>query len=78
MVSDVKVAKVFDSLFFNTLPKDAVLSLGKCSQMDFFSRDKWYLAGGTALALQSGHRKSYDLDFFSEHPFDGEKIFFAV
>lgn len=26
----------------------------------------FYLAGGTALALQLGHRKSVDLDFFSE------------
>ena len=26
----------------------------------------FYLAGGTALALQMGHRKSVDLDFFSE------------
>ena len=26
---------------------------------------KFYLAGGTALALQIGHRKSVDLDFFS-------------
>ncbi|PIU58428.1 MAG: hypothetical protein COS89_00440 [Deltaproteobacteria bacterium CG07_land_8_20_14_0_80_38_7] len=25
----------------------------------------WYLAGGTALALQIGHRKSIDLDFFT-------------
>ena len=25
------------------------------------------LVGGTALALQIGHRKSIDLDFFSEH-----------
>lgn len=25
----------------------------------------FYLAGGTALALQLGHRKSFDLDFFS-------------
>ncbi|NLS77460.1 MAG: nucleotidyl transferase AbiEii/AbiGii toxin family protein [Chloroflexi bacterium] len=27
----------------------------------------FYLAGGTALALQLGHRRSVDLDFFSEH-----------
>ncbi len=27
----------------------------------------FYLAGGTALALQLGHRKSIDLDFFSDH-----------
>jgi hypothetical protein len=26
--------------------------------------EKFYLAGGTALALQLCHRKSYDLDFF--------------
>lgn len=28
----------------------------------------FYLAGGTALALQIGHRKSVDLDFFSSEP----------
>jgi hypothetical protein len=27
---------------------------------------RFYLAGGTALALQLGHRRSLDLDFFSE------------
>ena len=27
--------------------------------------DEFYLAGGTALALQLGHRHSVDLDFFS-------------
>ncbi|MGD0613176.1 MAG: nucleotidyl transferase AbiEii/AbiGii toxin family protein [Anaerolineales bacterium] len=32
-------------------------------QQDFVSR--FYLAGGTALALQIGHRRSMDLDFFS-------------
>jgi len=26
--------------------------------------DSFYLAGGTALAIQLGHRKSVDLDFF--------------
>jgi hypothetical protein len=33
-------------------------------QQVFTSR--FYLAGGTALALQLGHRRSIDLDFFSE------------
>jgi hypothetical protein len=28
-----------------------------------FKKD-FYLAGGTGLALQLGHRKSYDFDFF--------------
>lgn len=29
-----------------------------------------YLAGGTALALQLGHRVSYDLDFFTREKFE--------
>ena len=33
-------------------------------QQDFIS--SFYLAGGTVLALQVGHRKSVDLDFFSQ------------
>ncbi len=31
-----------------------------------------YLAGGTALALQLGHRISVDLDFFTQHLFNEE------
>jgi hypothetical protein len=27
-----------------------------------------YSAGGTALALQAGHRRSNDLDFFTQKP----------
>lgn len=29
----------------------------------------WYLAGGTALALQVGHRSSVDLDFFTQNKY---------
>lgn len=32
--------------------------------------NNFYLAGGTALALQIGHRISNDLDFFSQNNFD--------
>lgn len=32
------------------------------------------LVGGTALALQIGHRKSVDLDLFSEKEFDGKEL----
>lgn len=35
---------------------------------------KAYLAGGTAVALQLGHRISYDLDFFTEEVFDEELL----
>lgn len=34
----------------------------------------FYLAGGTALALELGHRKSDDLDWFSAKQFSNEKI----
>ena len=43
----------------------------------FMSNDnfsKFKLAGGTALALQIGHRISTDLDFFTTESFDNEKI----
>ncbi|MCS6803663.1 MAG: nucleotidyl transferase AbiEii/AbiGii toxin family protein [Acidobacteriota bacterium] len=35
---------------------------------------RFYLAGGTALALHFGHRKSADLDFFSQQPFNEEEL----
>ena len=34
----------------------------------------FYLAGGTGLALQIGHRRSADFDFFSQQPSLGEKV----
>ena len=33
-----------------------------------------YLAGGTALALQLGHRKSVDFDFYSPKPLDERNL----
>lgn len=36
--------------------------------------DRFYIAGGTALALQLGHRESVDIDLFSGEPFDVERI----
>ena len=60
---------------FETLPKATLRALQKCAEINFFSRSKWYLAGGTALALQAGHRRSVDLDFFTEREkFDVKKI----
>lgn len=35
----------------------------------------FYLVGGTALALQTGHRVSVDLDLFTELSFDRDVIF---
>jgi hypothetical protein len=36
--------------------------------------DAFYLAGGTALSLQIGHRISVDIDLFSNTSFDQDKI----
>lgn len=39
-----------------------------------FWKNEFYLAGGTGLALQIGHRDSVDFDFFSNNPFDPNKM----
>jgi hypothetical protein len=38
------------------------------SQADGLRDGDYYLAGGTGLALQLGHRQSVDFDFFSQQP----------
>jgi hypothetical protein len=38
----------------------------------------WTLAGGTALALQIGHRVSVDLDFFGERAFEPADLALAL
>ncbi|HEX7594478.1 MAG TPA: nucleotidyl transferase AbiEii/AbiGii toxin family protein [Anaerolineae bacterium] len=43
----------------------AMLAILRCVGRQPFA-PRFYLAGGTALALQMGHRTSVDLDFFSE------------
>lgn len=42
-----------------------------------FKKD-FYLAGGTALALQIGHRDSQDFDFFSKKHFKNKELFAKV
>ncbi len=36
--------------------------------------ESFFLVGGTALALQLGHRKSVDLDLFTPFPFESERL----
>lgn len=45
--------------------------LGLLKKLDFLGKDT-YLAGGTALALQLGHRTSLDFDFYSKTDFNSE------
>lgn len=54
------------------LGEKQVFVLGILNQMQFIQ--KFYLAGGTALALRYGHRESVDFDFFTETPFSTEEI----
>jgi hypothetical protein len=42
--------------------------------MQFPTLDKFILVGGTALALQIGHRISVDLDFFTKQNFDSREL----
>jgi len=55
-------------MFEEVLSKDAKKSLGLLGQSGLLNSS--YLAGGTALALQLGHRYSYDFDFFTPKKFD--------
>lgn len=54
-----------NQLSIETLPSKTRKAFLAASQLSLFRKHGWYLAGGTALALQVGHRKSVDLDFFT-------------
>ncbi|MFH1170668.1 MAG: nucleotidyl transferase AbiEii/AbiGii toxin family protein [Candidatus Vogelbacteria bacterium] len=47
------------------LPSKTRKALDYLGTESWLANDGWYLAGGTALALQAGHRQSVDLDFFT-------------
>lgn len=53
------------SWHLSALPSKTKKALDFLSSQQWIDAD-WYLAGGTALALQTGHRKSVDLDFFTQ------------
>jgi hypothetical protein len=48
--------------------------LGLSVHLGFLKGFSFYLAGGTGLALQIGHRKSFDLDFFTSKEFLPEEL----
>ena len=74
MVANGEIKSGSQELVFDALPKITVNAFKKCAEINFFSDDGWYLAGGTALALQTGHRQSVDLDFFTQKKdFDTKK-----
>ena len=61
-------------MFYDILDKKriAILPLLKEFKEDF------YLVGGTALALQTGHRDSIDFDFFCQEDINTQKLFEKV
>ncbi len=60
---------------FKFLPLETVRAFDFLSAKDWIKEQEWYLAGGTALALQVGSRKSYDLDFFTQkRDFDNNEV----
>jgi hypothetical protein len=57
-------------MFENVLSKEAIKVVDTFSPM----LGNFYLAGGTGLSLQLGHRKSEDMDFFSGELFNTEVL----
>lgn len=59
-------------MFEKTISKQTKNSLEELSNLEIVKQ--FYLAGGTAMALQLGHRTSLDLDFFTKKNFSEEKL----
>lgn len=56
------------NLHWDVLPLATKRAADFLHDQEWIGKSGWYLAGGTALALQVGHRKSVDLDFFTTQP----------
>ena len=60
---------------FNALPASTKKALDFFAKQEWLKKSGWYLAGGMALALLAGNRKSLDLDFFlPKKDFDANKL----
>lgn len=59
-------------MFTTVLPVHAQKTLAVLGKSSLFADA--YLAGGTGLALQLGHRESIDFDFFTQTPFEPMKL----
>lgn len=59
-------------LYKSTVDQSTLELLIKLQQKDYMKG--FYLVGGTALALKMGHRKSIDLDLFSNFSFDTAQL----
>jgi len=59
-------------MFIEVLPDHAPGYLETLSRSGVLT--SFYMGGGTGLALQLGHRRSVDLDFFTNDPFDPSSL----
>lgn len=59
-------------MYTNTLPKGTENVLNTIAPIQYLQQ--FYLSGGTALALQIGHRESEDLDFFTQKNFSPQLL----
>ena len=60
-----------NSLYLDILNLNQIQLLKK---LKFLEKYGFYLAGGTALALQINHRTSLDFDFYTKNFFDNKKL----
>lgn len=60
-------------MFTTVLSKNAQNALALLGKNSILPKDT-FLAGGSSLALQFGHRISVDFDFFTPSPFESKKI----
>ena len=63
---------VYNKIDFNVLPKKQIQIYKKLRELPWL--EDFYLAGGTALTLQIGHRQSIDFDFFSIKDFNNRIV----
>jgi Nucleotidyl transferase AbiEii toxin, Type IV TA system len=63
-------------IYLETISNDLFTVIDSVSKIRTF--ENFRLGGGTALALQLGHRISVDADFFSEKDFDRNECIIAI
>ncbi|MDD3292645.1 MAG: nucleotidyl transferase AbiEii/AbiGii toxin family protein [Candidatus Pacebacteria bacterium] len=62
-------------IVFDFLPQETKKAFDFLANQKWLEKTDWYLAGGTAIALQAGYRKSIDLDFFTKNnKFDNTEL----
>ncbi len=61
-------------MFESSIAPELVIVLEKLKNSGIIEKYNFYLAGGTSLALQFGHRFSVDMDFFTAESFEPATI----